>query len=400
MADICDQIIESIEAARRNREPLSIVAGKSKRFMGRASGGNPLDTAAHEGIVSYVPGELVLTVRAGTRLAEIEEALAEHGQALQFEPPSFDGAATIGGTLACNASGPARPWSGSVRDAVLGIELVTGRAERLRFGGRVMKNVAGFDVSRLQAGALGAFGVITEVSIKVLPRPRHTVTLVRDFDAADAIVHMNELAGTAKPLSGACWHGGNLYVRFSGAESAVEAAARQWGGERLNAAATPRHRERLNPAATPQRGEPFDPAATPGQREPLDPTATLRHGKPPNDAASFWRDLAEQRLAYFRTGAPLWRFSVRSSAPLPRIDGNWLIDWGGAQRWIQGDFDKVELERLAESAGGHVSLYRGGDREGEVHHALPEALKSLHLRLKDAFDPDRILNPGRLYGWM
>ena len=352
MADISSQIVERIEAARRAGEPLGIVAGASKRFLGRASGGSPLDVGAHSGIVSYEPGELVLTVRAGTCLAEVEAALAEHGQALQFEPPNFAGAATVGGTLACNASGPARPWSGSVRDAVLGIELVTGRAERLRFGGRVMKNVAGFDVSRLQAGALGAFGVIIEVSLKVLPRPRHTVTLVRNFDAAGAIVQMNELAGTSKPLSGAAWHDGRLYLRLSGAETAVAAAARQWGGERIDA------------------------------------------------AASFWQDLAEQRLPYFRAGVPLWRFSVRSSSPLPRIDGEWLIDWGGAQRWIHGDFDKGELERCAESAGGHVSVYRGGDRKGEVHHTLSEALKALHLRLKDAFDPDRILNPGRLYSWM
>ncbi len=352
MADISSQIIERIEVARRAGEPLSIVAGGSKRFVGRATNASPLEVADHEGIVSYEPGELVLTVRAGTRLTEIEAALAEHDQALQFEPPNFDGAATIGGTLACNASGPARPWSGSVRDAVLGVELVTGRAERLRFGGRVMKNVAGFDVSRLQAGALGAFGVIAEISLKVLPRPQHTVTLVRDFDAQDALVHMNELAGSAKPLSGACWHDGRVYMRFSGAESAVDAAAKQWGGERLD------------------------------------------------DAASFWREVAEQHLPYFRTGFPLWRFSVRSSSPLPQLEGDWLIDWGGAQRWIHGDFDKEALSRLAESAGGHVSLYRGGDRRGEVHHALPEALRSLHLRLKDAFDPDRVLNPGRLYGWM
>lgn len=352
MADISKEIIGCIEAARRDEEPIDIVGGASKRFAGRASRGTPLDISAHSGIVSYEPGELVLTVRAGTRLAEIEAALSEHGQALQFEPPCFDGAATIGGTLACNASGPARPWSGSVRDAVLGVELINGRAERLRFGGRVMKNVAGFDVSRLQAGALGVFGVITEISLKVLPRLRHTATLVQAGDAADAIVQVNELAGTAKPLSGAAWHDGHLYVRLSGAETAVDAAARQLGGERLDG------------------------------------------------AKSFWRDLAEQRLPFFNSDFALWRFSVRSSSPLPQIDGDWLIDWGGAQRWIHGDFDKHELERFAESAGGHVSLYRGGDRESEVHHSLPEALKSLHLRLKDAFDPDRILNPGRLYGWM
>ena len=352
MADTCGQIIERIEDARRDGEPLSIVAGASKRFMGRASEATALDVAAHNGIVNYEPGELVLTARAGTRLTEIDTALAEHDQMLQFEPPRFGGTATIGGALACNTSGAARPWRGSMRDAVLGVELVNGRGERLRFGGRVMKNVAGFDVSRLQAGALGAFGAITEVSFKVLPRPRHTLTLVQDVESAEAIARMNELAGLAKPLSGAAWHDDRLHLRLSGARSAVEAAARQWGGERLD------------------------------------------------DAESFWRDLAEQRLPFFRTDSPLWRFSVRSSSVLPAIEGAWLIDWAGAQRWIHGDFDKRELERWAESAGGHVSLYRGGDREGEVHHALPDALKSLHLRLKDAFDPDRILNAGRLYSWM
>ena len=352
MADISSQIIDRIEAARRDAEPLSIVAGASKRFVGRASEGSPLDVAAHSGIVSYEPGELVLTVRGGTPLLDIEAALDEHGQMLPFEPPRFGGSATIGGTLACNASGPARPWSGAVRDAVLGVELITGRGEQLNYGGRVMKNVAGFDVSRLQAGALGAFGVISRVSLKVLPRPQRTLTLVQELDAAQAIVRMNELAGLAKPLSGAAWCDGRVYLRLSGAATAVEAAARQWGGSRLDA------------------------------------------------AASFWRDLADQRLPFFRSDAPLWRFSVKSSSTLPAIGGEWLIDWGGAQRWIHGDFDRSALERLAESAGGHASLYRGGDRAGEVNHELPEALKALHLRLKNAFDPDRILNPGRLYSWM
>ena len=242
---------------------------------------------------------------------------------------------------------------GNLHPLILFDANVPGNLEKAEeFGGRVMKNVAGFDVSRLQAGALGAFGVISRISLKVLPRPQHTLTLVQELDAARAIVRMNELAGLAKPLSGAAWCDGRLYLRLSGAATAVEAAARQWGGSRLD------------------------------------------------DAAAFWRDLADQRLPFFRSDAPLWRFSVKSSSTLPEIDGEWLVDWGGAQRWIHGDFDKRELERSAQSAGGHLSLYRGGDRESEVHHELPEALKALHLRLKAAFDPDRVLNPGRLYGWM
>jgi glycolate dehydrogenase FAD-binding subunit len=235
---------------------------------------------------------------------------------------------------------------------VLGVELINGRGERMRFGGRVMKNVAGFDVSRLQAGAFGAFGVLTEITLKVVPRPANTLTLAETLDAGEAIRRMSALAGLAKPLTAAAWADGRLYLRLSGSESAVAGTAAQWGLE------------------------------------------TVPNGD------EFWRDLAEQQAPFFDDPRPLWRFSVRPSAPLAPLAGAWLIDWGGAQRFIHGDFDKAQMESLAEAAGGHATLYRGGDRRGEVHHTLPQAMRALHVRLKDAFDPDRILNPGRLYGFV
>ncbi|MFC6669826.1 glycolate oxidase subunit GlcE [Marinobacterium aestuariivivens] len=288
--------------------------------MGRERSGEPLDVGGHRGILSYEPVELVLTARAGTPLSEIAAALDEQGQMLSFEPPLFGGQATLGGTLACNQSGPARPWWGSVRDQVLGIRLINGLGEQLRFGGQVMKNVAGYDVSRLQAGAMGTLGVITEVSLKVLPRPAATVTLVCEADLAEAVRLMNERAGEPKPLSAACWHDGRLYLRLSGARTAVDATVRQWGGERLE------------------------------------------------DDQAFWQALRDQRLGFFDEDRPLWRFSIRSSAdPLP-LDGDWLIDWGGAQRWYRGDSDRERMEQLAAAAGGQVSLFRGGDRCGEVMH--------------------------------
>lgn len=351
MPDASAEIVDRIEAARRAGEPLNIVGGNSKAFVGREIDARNLEVSMHSGIVQYSPNELVLTARGGSKLAEIEQELEACDQMLGFEPPRFAGHATLGGTLACNFSGPRRPWAGSVRDSVLGIRLITGKGEQLRFGGQVMKNVAGFDVARLQAGALGAFGVISEISVKVLPKPAASVTIVQEMTADDAIARMNELARSPKPLTGAAWTSRRLYLRLAGSFSAVEGTCRQWGGERLE------------------------------------------------DAASFWTDLREQRLPFFADVAPLWRFSVKSTAPLP-MSGDWLIDWAGAQRFVHGDFSHTELTKSASLAGGHVCLYRGGNRDNEVFHALPRPLRELHTRLKAAFDPDRILNPGRLYSWL
>lgn len=352
MKDISAELIEQIKQASSEGSKLQIVGGGSKDFMGRTPEGIPLNIAEHSGIVSYEPIELVLTARAGTPLTEINNALSEHNQRLAFEPPLFNGQATLGGTLACHLSGPGRPWNGSIRDHVLGIRLINGRAEELRFGGQVMKNVAGYDVSRMQAGAMGTLGVISEISLKVMPQPAATITLKREMDATQAIEEMNRLAGLPNPLTAACWFENYLYLRLEGARSAVESTVKQWQGVVLE------------------------------------------------DGDNLWIQLREQQLGYFSGHAPLWRFSVNSNAEHVLPDKEWLLDWAGSQRWLRGDFDAQKLEALANSMGGQVSLYRGGDRQLDVFHTQPEVLRGLHQRLKHAFDPLGIFNPGRLYSWM
>ncbi len=352
MADIAKRLEEQILAARDEKRSLKIVGGGSKQFMGRPVEADELNVGEHSGIVEYQPVELVMTARAGTPLSELEAALAENNQMLSFEPPKFSDKATIGGTLACNQSGPGRPWTGSVRDQVLGIRLINGQGEHLRFGGQVMKNVAGYDVSRLQAGAMGTLGVITEISLKVLPRPAATTTLVQELPLDEAIHRMNNHAAEPKPLTGACWLDGKLYLRLAGARSAVDATAKQWQGDPLE------------------------------------------------DADQFWAQLRDHKSDFFAGDQPLWRFSVNPTALNPDLEGDWLVDWGGAQRWYRGEAQLSDMEALAAHAGGQVSLFRGGDRSGEVMHRQPAALKTIQQRLKRAFDPDGIFNPGRLYTWM
>ncbi|MCX2780643.1 glycolate oxidase subunit GlcE [Microbulbifer thermotolerans] len=355
MADIFPQLQEQVLQAREDGRKLNIIGGGTKAFMGRPVDPNTdiLNLAEHTGVVEYHPVELVLTVRAGTPLREIEATLAEQGQALHFEPPRLGENATIGGTLACNLSGPARPWAGSIRDQVLGIRLLNGKGEHLRFGGQVMKNVAGYDVSRLQAGAMGTLGVITEISLKVMPQPAATLTLVQDMAPGEVIQYMNSRAAEPKPITGACWVDGKVYLRLSGARSAVEATAEKWSGKIL------------------EQGE------------------------------QFWQQIRDLQHGFFTaTNVPLWRFSISATAPQPKLEGEWLIDWAGAQRWYRGEGQMMEMEALAAAAGGQVSLFRGGDRSGEVMHRQPEALKTIQQRIKNAFDPDHLFNPGRLYSWL
>ncbi|TNE76362.1 MAG: glycolate oxidase subunit GlcE [Gammaproteobacteria bacterium] len=355
MADLTQQLQEQVLQARSNGQKLNIVGGGTKSFMGRAAEADAgtLSLAEHTGIVEYHPVELVLTVRAGTSLKEIEEALDAEGQCLHFEPPHFGEASTIGGTLACNLSGPARPWTGSVRDQVLGVRLLNGKGEHMRFGGQVMKNVAGYDVSRLQAGAMGTLGAITEISMKVMPKPAASATLVQEMGMDEVIEYMNRRAGESKPITGACWVDGKVYLRLSGARSAVEATAEKWSGDVM------------------EGGD------------------------------EFWRSVQDMQHEFFAgNDVPLWRFSVDSTAPTPDVEGRWFIDWIGSQRWFRGAANLSDLEPLAKTAGGQVSQFRGGDRTGEVLHRQPEALKAIQRRVKSSFDPDGIFNPGRLYSWL
>lgn len=345
-----EQFRGRILAASRER-PLRIRGGGSKDFLGGPLVGEVLDTRPHAGIVSYEPTELVITARAGTPLDEIEAALAGQGQFLPFEPPSFGGAATLGGVVAAGLSGPRRAAVGAVRDFVLGVRLMDGEGRELGFGGQVMKNVAGYDVSRLMAGSLGTLGLILEASIKVLPRPVAEATLRFELPELKALENVNAWAGKPLPVSATSWRDGELLVRLSGARAAVAAAREKLGGEPVADAA----------------------------------------------AAAHWLELRHQRLDFFTNAEPLWRFSLPSVAGPLALPDSQLIEWGGAQRWWRGGGDAVRLRETAIKAGGHVTLFRGSDRLQGVFQPLPPALMQLHRQLKTAFDPRGVLSPGRLY---
>ncbi|MET0094207.1 MAG: glycolate oxidase subunit GlcE [Sedimenticola sp.] len=328
---------------------VSLTGGGSKAFYGRSCEAEPLDVSGHRGIINYEPKELVITARAGTPLAEIEAALAEQGQMLAFEPPYFGDTATLGGTVACGLSGPRRPHAGSARDFVLGCHIINGLGQALHFGGEVMKNVAGYDVSRLMCGAMGTLGLMLDISLKVLPRPAQEITLVQERSEADAIRLMNLWAGKPWPISAASYDGLKLHVRLCGSPKGVEAACGRIGGERLE------------------------------------------------ESSRFWKGLREHQLGFFDTSVPLWRLSVAPETGPMGLQGKQFIDWGGAQRWLLSDARADELRTAAARAGGHALLFRGGDREGDVFHPLPEPVMGLHRTLKQAFDPKGVFNPGRLY---
>ena len=357
-ADLSARLCERVRAAAAgDAAPLAITGGGTKAFLGRITQAEPLDVAGHRGIVTYEPTELVLSARGGTPLAEVEAALEEQGQMLAFEPPAFGEAATIGGTVATGLSGPARPYAGAARDFMLGTRVLNGRGEALRFGGEVMKNVAGYDVSRLMTGACGTLGVLLEVSLKVLPKPAAVRTVAFDVNAAEAIARCNAWAAKPLPVTGACHDGERLFVRLAGTGGGVEAAVRVLGG---------------------------DPVS-----DTLGPDLVAGGDR-------WWTALREQTLPFFtRTGPPLWRLSVRPGAA--PIAGDTLVDWGGALRWLRTGAPAAEVRAAAERAGGHAMLFRGGDRTGEVFHPLAPAIRTLHERLKAAFDPAGIFNPGRMY---
>ncbi len=348
------QCIDRVREAAARGSALRIRGGGTKDFYGNLPVGERLDTRPYAGIVSYDPSELVVTVRAGTPLAELESLLASQGQMLAFEPPHFGAGATVGGCVAAGLAGPRRASSGtthgSVRDFLLGASLLDGRARVLRFGGTVMKNVAGYDVTRALAASMGFLGLILEVSLKVLPRPRAERTLRFEFDEFAALARLNAWAGEPLPLSASCWEAGVLHLRLAGAMPAVDAAARRLGGEAADAQA----------------------------------------------AEGFWRAMREQESAFFSGGAPLWRFALPSTAQPLGLEGGSCIEWGGAQRWQRTDLAADVLRTRAASLGGHATLFRGGARESGVFTPLSPALLAIHHRLKDEFDPARVFNPGRL----
>src|ERR1700674_562104 len=338
---------ELIREAAAKKTPLNIRGGGTKAFYGRETTGDFFDTRGYAGIVDYEPTELVVTACCGAPLADLECLLAQRGQMLASEPPHF-GDATIGGAVATGLSGPRRAKSGATRDFVLGVRVVDGRGQDLSFGGQVMKNVAGYDVSRLMVGSLGTLGVIAEVSLKVLPIPPASQTLVREVSETDAVVLMNEWAGKPLPITATCYTDGKLFVRLSGAGTAVAAAQAQIGGE-------------------------------------------SKH-----DDRPFWESIREQQHEFFRGGEDLWRLSVPPTTPPLGLRAT-LIEWGGAQRWIRGNGDSLKIRQTVASARGHVTLFRSSGVRETVFTPLSPALATIHRNLKQQFDPHGIFNPGRIY---
>jgi len=372
MDDVLQALSETVREANTAGRALRIRGGGTKDFYGGPLHGEPLDVRPYRGIVDYEPTELVITARAGTPLEEIEDAMRAHGQMLAFEPPHFDrlpspltaeGAgsierlmpekkrATLGGCVAAGLSGPRRMYAGAVRDLVLGVRLLDGEGRDLRFGGQVMKNVAGFDVSRVIAGSLGTLGVVLEASLKAIPLPPAELTVQLEMAEPSAIEALNRWAGLPLPITATAYCEGQLYVRLSGAVPAVKSAQAKLGGAALGADA----------------------------------------------AQALWTGLREHTHPYFAEQLPLWRLSLPSATAPMNLPGATLIEWSGALRWLKSSAAPGVVRDAVARAGGHATLFRHGDKAVGVFQPLSPALLTLHRRLKNALDPAGIFNRGRLY---
>ncbi|MCU0072382.1 glycolate oxidase subunit GlcE [Pseudomonas koreensis] len=345
-ADESGALLEQVNRALENATPLRIQGANSKAFLGRMVGGEILDTRAHRGIVRYDPTELVITARCGTPLTELFAVLDASQQMLACEPPAFADDATVGGMIASGLSGPRRPWSGAVRDFVLGTRIITGHGKHLRFGGEVMKNVAGYDLSRLMTGSYGSLGVITEVSLKVLPKPRMCLSISLEMSSEQALLRLAEWGQQPLPISAACHDGEQLHLRLEGGQGSVTGAHERLGGALLD--------------------------------------------------AGYWADLNEHRLGFFDEGQPLWRLSLPHNTPLLSLPGEQWLDWGGAQRWLKSDADAALIRKTVREVGGHATCYSHGLVD-DPFQPLPPALLHYHRHLKRQLDPQGIFNPGRLY---
>lgn len=352
--DIADALCEQVRSAYAERTPLRIVGGDTRAFYGRPVEGQTLQMTEHSGIVSYDPVELVVTVRAGTRINDLEAVLAEQNQMLAFEPPLFAESSTIGGAVATGLSGPRRPWAGAVRDFVLGTRVITQEGKLLRFGGEVMKNVAGYDLSRLMAGAQGTLGVLTDISFKVLPIPTATHSLRLTYSLDDALKKLAELGRQPLPITAAAWHHGELFLRLEGGKSSVKATQERLGGE------------------------------------PLD--------------ARFWRELRDHTHTFFQPDddQALWRLSLPpNTAPLALDipEKNIFYDWAGSQRWVKTALDADTLRATCNAAGGHATCYTPHSQGGAVDPFTPlnAVVEKYHRNLKAELDAHGIFNPGRLY---
>jgi glycolate oxidase FAD binding subunit len=373
---------ESIHAAIADRQTLVIRGCGSKDFLGPLpshGGWRRLDTATLNGIISHEPSELVITAYAGTPLKDIEQTLSAAGQWLPFDPPHYQGqAGTLGGLVAAGMAGPSRVAVGGVRDHVLGLAMFNGLGQHMRFGGQVMKNVAGYDVSRLMAGSMGTLGVITEVSMKVLPFPVCEATLMMAMPQEPALAQLHLWAAQPLPLNASCWVNdevdgkvqGYLFVRLRGAQAAVQSA-------QVNMLA--------DAQALGYSGQAMDV----------------------REAAADWVALANQTLPFFQAPSAehaLWRLSLPPTAPVLELPLPPLVEWHGGIRWLWAPAHQaVALRELVHRMGGHVTLWRVSQARGaedfQVGFQSPQssALQAISKRLQAEFDPHGVFRTGRLF---
>jgi len=350
-AEHIQSLCESIKEAYSAEQALLIQGGNSKAFYGNKISTKPLDVTANKGIIEYEPSELFITALGGTLLSDIESTLDAHDQMLAFEPAHFSTSATIAGTVACGLSGPRRPYAGSIRDCVLGTHIINGKGEYLEFGGKVMKNVAGYDVSRLMCGAFGTLGVITQVSLKVIPTPQSEITLAIECSETEALTNMNNWAQTQIPITATFFIDGTLYVRMSGLDKVTKKIHNEFGGERIES------------------------------------------------SQSFWNSIKNHHSEFFQTSDPLWRCIVPNNTPPLSISGDSCMEWNGGLRWIKTTEDSEQIKNSCQLARGYASLFRSESKPTDCLAPVNPNLQKLHLNLKNAFDPKRILNPGRMYSW-
>jgi glycolate oxidase FAD binding subunit len=378
-----NSLIDAVRQAAADGRTLRLRGGGSKDFWGQSLTGEVLSTRDYRGIVSYEPSELVVTVRCGTPLAELEAALAEKGQCLAFEPPHFGhgsaNGATVGGMVAAGLSGPSRATVGAVRDYILGARFINGLGEHLTFGGQVMKNVAGYDVSRLMAGSWGTLGLITEVSLKVLPvAPAEATLMIAGLAQGPALDLLHRWGGQPLPLNASAWVRDTtaqpvadyLFVRLRGAVAAVQSAVAKMSA---------------------------DAVALGAQVQAMDNA----------EAAQDWRASNEQTLPFFdapSADACLWRLSVPQTAPVLDLPYAQYIEWQGAQRWLWAPASAAATVReLAQKVGGHATLFRASAKHAETDKAvgvntpLDAVQQRIQQQLQKQFDPKGVFATGRLH---
>lgn len=352
MNNVRSQLHEQVKTALSEATPLKICGGDSKAFYGNPINAQQvLDIKPYAGIVSYEPTELCITVRAGTRLKDLEEELSKHQQMLPFEPPLFTDSATIGGAVAAGLSGPRRPYTGAVRDAILGTAVINGFGEIVNFGGQVMKNVAGYDVSRLMTGSQGTLGPILEVSLRLIPKPEKDITYQLPMTQQEALDYFTTLRQSRLPVTASCYIDNQVHIRLSGSEKQLINLIKNH------------------------------------DLQPLD------------NGDIFWQSIRNQSHPFFeKNNKPLWRLSTPPAAPAHQQPENHLmLEWGGAIRWITSNSPPNIIQDMAKKAEGGAILFRG-DVAGACTFPKPEpALFKLQQHLKRQLDPKGIFNPNRLY---